>query len=63
YPSCGMSAIMNGIITRKWAYQNILTGITRKKPTKVICGTDSCHPRQHRKRVNCWIKPGNLFMP
>ena len=42
--------------------ESILTGITRKKHIKEICGINSFRHRQRRRPASSWIKHGNPFM-
>ncbi len=49
-------------IIKNWDWKSILTGITRKKHIKEICGINSFRHRQHRRPASSWTKHGNPFM-
>ncbi len=50
--SSGTSATTNGVIIKNWDWKSILTGITRKKYIKEICGINSFRHRQHRRSAS-----------
>jgi hypothetical protein len=55
-PNSGISATTNGVIIKTWDWKSILTGITRKKHIKEICGINSFRHRQRRRPASSWTK-------